>query len=172
MDFTSILKAISPLIGTAVAGPLGGAALSFLADKLGVPAADTTAIASALQGIDPLKLKELEQDFSKWQIEEQDKVIQSYLADTQDARKRDTELRKSGQTNYRADWIVAMVFIGIAFCAYVALQHIGIDEFGKNIILTLLGLLISEWKQITNFEFGSTRSSKDKDSTIQSLVKG
>jgi hypothetical protein len=172
MDFTAIIKAISPLIGTAVAGPLGGAALGFLADKLGVPKEQTDNIVNALQGIDPLKLKELEQDFAKWQIEEQDKVIQSYLADTADARKRDSDIRKAGQHNYRADWIVVMIFAGMVACFYVALQHVGIDEFGKNIILTLLGVLISEWKQITNFEFGSTRGSKDKDITIQTLSKG
>jgi hypothetical protein len=37
MDLVSILKSIAPGLATAVAGPLGGAAVKVIADKLGVP---------------------------------------------------------------------------------------------------------------------------------------
>ena len=36
MDFISVIKGLAPMLGTALAGPLGGAAASFIADKLGI----------------------------------------------------------------------------------------------------------------------------------------
>ena len=44
----SFLKSFAPLIGTALAGPLGAAAASFVADKLGIENKTVEAVSSAL----------------------------------------------------------------------------------------------------------------------------
>lgn len=172
MDALSIIKGLLPIAGEVIGGPLGEAGTAWLADKIGAPAKTVQAVADTLQGIDPLKRQELENDMIKWHIEESDKMIIAYLADTQDARKRDTEIRKAGQHNYRADAIVFVTFAGILACISVAVGITAINEFGKTCINVVLGVLLADWKQITSFEFGSSKSSHDKDETINALTKG
>lgn len=54
-----IIKSILPWIGTALGGPLGGIAASFVGDKLGIPAATVDTVKSVLAGMSPEKLAEL-----------------------------------------------------------------------------------------------------------------
>jgi len=61
-----LLKGIAPTLATMVAGPLGGAAVSLIANKLGVEDA-VSEVAKAIVG-DPLaaqKIKEMELEFAK-----------------------------------------------------------------------------------------------------------
>lgn len=65
-ELFSILKGIAPTLATAVAGPLGGAAVTALANKLGV-ADSVDAVAKAISG-DPAaaqKIAELELEMAK-----------------------------------------------------------------------------------------------------------
>jgi hypothetical protein len=65
-DLLNLLKGIAPTLATAVAGPLGGAAVSMLASKFGV-ADSVEAVAKAIAG-DPaatVKLQELELEMTK-----------------------------------------------------------------------------------------------------------
>lgn len=172
MDAISILKGLLPIGGELLGGPVGAIILGKLADKIGVPKDNVQAIADAVQGIDPLKRQELENEMIRWHVEEADKMTMAYLADVQNARGRDVELRKAGQHNYRADAIVAMTWIGIVICISLAVSMTSLNEFAKTAITTLLGVLVGDWKSITSFEFGSTKSSKDKDETISNLSKG
>ena len=43
------LKTIAPMLGTALGGPLGGAAAEFVADKLGLSEKTVDAVTSVLQ---------------------------------------------------------------------------------------------------------------------------
>jgi hypothetical protein len=65
-DLFNLLKGIAPTLATAVAGPLGGAAVSMLATKFGV-SDSVEAVAKAIAG-DPaasVKLQELELEMTK-----------------------------------------------------------------------------------------------------------
>lgn len=173
-DAINIIKQLAPVIGTALGGPagaLGGAAVSWLAQKLGASAETAESVANAIQGIDPLALKQLEQDFSKWYITEQNRMLEVYLNDTQDARKRDSEFVKLGKSNTRANWIVGITFAGLLACIAIAVGMSSLNEFGKSAVNLLLGVLIADWKQITAFEFGTSRGSQGKDVTIENLSK-
>ena len=69
----SILKTAAPALATAVAGPLGGAAVGMIADKLGLPEKTVEAVTAALTS-NPAnleKLKEMELEFYK--IDAQDR---------------------------------------------------------------------------------------------------
>jgi hypothetical protein len=62
------LSQIAPTIATALGGPLAGAAVEFLASKLGVPNQGVEAMQQTLAGMngaDLIKLKELDLDFQK-----------------------------------------------------------------------------------------------------------
>lgn len=63
MDLSDIVKGVAPALATALGGPLAGAAVSFLADKLGASDQTQATVAQLVQGVDPLKLKELDNQF-------------------------------------------------------------------------------------------------------------
>lgn len=68
-NLKSIVRTVAPAIGTALAGPLGGTAVKYLADKfLGKPDASEAEVAEAIAGASPeqlIRLKELDNDFAK-----------------------------------------------------------------------------------------------------------
>jgi len=78
-DLFNLLKGIAPTLATAVAGPLGGAAVSAIANRLGV-GDSVEAVAKAIAG-DPAaaaKLQEMELEFYK---AEQNNLTQRLQAD-------------------------------------------------------------------------------------------
>ena len=54
-----LIKTILPWLGTALGGPLGGMAASFVGDKLGMPAATVDTVKAVLNGMTPEKVAEL-----------------------------------------------------------------------------------------------------------------
>lgn len=68
LDWKSIVKTVAPVLGTALGGPMAGAATKFIADKfLGNPEAKDEDIAQALATASPdqlIKLKELDNNFA------------------------------------------------------------------------------------------------------------
>ena len=86
-ELLSLLKGVAPTLAMAVAGPLGGAAVTALASKFGV-SDSVDAVAKAIAG-DPAataKLAEVEADFAKAELEavtkrwESDMKSDSYLS--------------------------------------------------------------------------------------------
>lgn len=67
MNPLDIIKGILPFIGTALAGPLGGAAATFIGSKLGIPDSTIKNVTDVLSGMSPEKLAEYkaqDQEFS------------------------------------------------------------------------------------------------------------
>lgn len=67
MDFTTLIKAAAPWIGTALGGPMGGMALTAAANALGFSDKTTASLKQALSGATPeqmLALKEADQNFA------------------------------------------------------------------------------------------------------------
>ena len=95
----------------------------------------------------------------------------AYLADRQNARERDVKLAQAGQTNARANWMVVMDVIGLVAClAVLALfrQEIPSEVVGLlTTISTLFGLCLRDAHQ---FEFGSSRGSREKDQSLGDLA--
>lgn len=64
----SFITDILPFIGTALGGPFGGMAASFVGDKLGIPAATIDTVKQVLGGMSPEKLAELKVQDQEFQI--------------------------------------------------------------------------------------------------------
>ncbi len=97
----------------------------------------------------------------------------AFLADRADARKRDVELAKVGITNRRADMMVIMDVIGLVTClAVLVLFQNNLPGEVVGIVSTIAGLFGACLRDAHQFEFGSSRSSRDKDQTITSLSRG
>lgn len=74
---------------------------------------------------------------------------------------------------YRAMRLNVLAAIALAIlvgCALVAVFVIELNEYAKGIITLLLGRFSGYVDQVYNFEFGTTRSSKQKDDVIAGLA--
>lgn len=93
---------------------------------------------------------------------------QAYLADTQDARKRETTLRDSiGVWVQNTSAILVIVaFLGLLFVTV----YLKVAIANKDMVNILLGALGTIVIQIFQYWFGSSKSSSDKNDHIMALI--
>jgi len=128
-DLLNLLKGVAPTLAMAVAGPMGGAAVTALASKFGV-SDSVDAVAKAIAG-DPAataKLAEVEADFAKAELEA---VTKRWEADM----KSDSYLSK----NIRPMTLIAILSAYFLFAMMSA--------FSVNVNETYVKLL-GEWGQL------------------------
>lgn len=99
-------------------------------------------------------------------------VFRIEVADKGDARKRDVEFLRAGRRNYRADVMFLLAVLMIAGLVWIVWKDPSINEYVKGIFTLVLGRFLGYLDNIYNFEFGTTRGSKDKDDTIKVLSGG
>jgi hypothetical protein len=148
-DLFNLLKGIAPTLATAVAGPLGGAAVSAIASRLGV--SDSVAeVAKAIAG-DPAaaqKIAEMELEYAKLDA-----------ADRDSARKNETALATSEHTpmlNKSVTPILALVVvIAWGLIQYHLLTHVVPNEM-REIIIRVLGTLDGALVMVLSYYFGAS----------------
>jgi len=157
-----ILKGAAPALATAVAGPLGGAAINAIAGKLGVESS-VAAVTAALEGNPELALKLKEIDL---------KELELHNANTDSARKMNAEIQLSASaswlaknTAYTLDIVIVSATIFLAWFAFMK----GVPEQNKELVYMALGSLITMSGTVLNFHRGSSQGSKDKASEIDKL---
>jgi hypothetical protein len=97
----------------------------------------------------------------------------AYLADRQDARRRDVDVRKlTGGTNRRADVMIVCDWLGLIACL-VVLTFFRKEVPGEVVALlstiaSIFGLCLRDAHQ---FEFGTSRGSRDKDEHLFALSR-
>ena len=94
----------------------------------------------------------------------------AYLADRADARKRDTAFVHAGRFNYRADFLALVAVIGLVLCVWFIARDASLPERAVNAIMFVAGVLASAVRDVYGFEFGSSRSSREKDDHIRRLT--
>jgi hypothetical protein len=160
-----ILKGVAPVLATAIAGPAGGAAVGWLADKLGMPDATVETITEALQGNPELtlKLKELDLEYAKLDAQDRDSARKAYaeVATSEYATKLDKAVVP----------ILALGTVGIAFLLIGILMFKNVPTDQQQIIIFALGFITSASSQVLSFYFGSSQGSKDKTKEIQEMIK-
>jgi hypothetical protein len=160
----SILKSAAPMLATAVAGPLGGAAVSMIADKLGLDDKTVEGVTAALVG-NPAnleKLKEMELEFAKLDA-----------ADRDSARNREIEIAKS-DVHFITKNITSILAIAILTGALIIPMLVFFVDFPdsqENILIFVLGSLFGIATQVVSYYFGSSQGSKDKTKEIEGLMK-
>jgi hypothetical protein len=147
-ELLKLIKGYAPALATAVAGPLGGMAMSALASKLGVEAIPS-AITEALA--DPAavaKLQELELEYAKVDA-----------ADRDSARKAEVALATSEQVpllNKSVTPILALVIVmAWGFIQYHLLTHVVPMEM-REIIIRVLGTLDGSLVMVLSYYFGAS----------------
>lgn len=159
-----IVKGVAPGLATALGGPLAGAAVGMLADKLGLPDKTVEAVTQALtsnpENLE--KLKELELEFYK--IDAQDR---------NSARTREVEMAKA-DVHFITKNITSLLAIGILTGSMIIALLVFFVDFPdsqENILIFVLGSLFSIATQVVSYYFGSSQGSKDKTKEIEGLMK-
>jgi hypothetical protein len=154
-ELLRLLGSIAPALATAVAGPLGGAAVSAIARRLGVE--DTVeAVTQAVKADPDAALKLAQIDLEK---------IRADYANTADARAmqiaalQQSDVFSKRFTMYLTSFwsIAAAVYIGFITFSVIPEQNV---RFADTILGFILGTVVAT---MLNFWFGSSIGSKEKD---------
>jgi hypothetical protein len=163
-ELFGLLKGIAPTLATAVAGPLGGMAVSALATKFGV--SDTVeSVAKAIAGDQQAaqKIAELELEYAKLDAADRDSARKAYatVATSENA----TKLEKMVVP------ILALGVVGLAFCLIGVLMFVDTPNDQQQLVIFALGFITSAAGQVLSFYFGSSQGSKDKTEDMKGMVK-
>lgn len=111
-------------------------------------------------------------EFQKEIIKYESEMEFRYMRDRQDARARDVAIIHSGKENIRADIMVVCAAGGLISClASLAWYCDNLPGEAVGIISTVAGIFGACLKDAYAFEFGSSRGSKSKDSTVAHLIE-
>lgn len=161
----NILKGVAPILATAVAGPAGGAAVGWLADKLGVDDATVEGVTQALTGNPELtfKLKELDLEYAKMDAQDRDSARKAYaqVATSENA----TKLEKMVVPT------LALGVVGLAFFLIGVLMFVDTPNDQQQLVIFALGFITSAAGQVLSFYFGSSQGSKDKTEEIKGMIR-
>jgi hypothetical protein len=160
-----ILKGVAPVLATAVAGPAGGAAVGWIASKLGIDDATVEGVTQALTGNPEMamKLKELDLEYAKLEVQDRDSARKAYaqVATSEYA----TKLEKLVVP------LLALGVVGLAFALIAVLMFVNTPQDQQQLIIFALGFITSAAGQVLSFYFGSSQGSRDKTKEIQDMMK-
>jgi hypothetical protein len=148
-ELFGLLKGIAPALATAVAGPLGGAAVTAIASKFGV-SDSVEAVAKAIAGDPQAAQKLAEIDLKQFELE---------TADRDSARKRELEIA----TSAAAPWYSKMVTPALALGMFalwgtvnILLLQNSIPDGMREIVIRMLGSLDAANMLILSYYFGNS----------------
>ena len=158
------IKALVPMIGTALGGPLGGAAASFIADKLGLDSKDVKAVSDVLNSgkltpeqISALKLAEI--DFQKFLESNKIKIEEIAAGDRKSAR--DMLAATRAKTPAVLTYIITIGFFGVLGAMF---RWPEVKESAP--LMIMLGSLGTAWTGACAFWFGTTHGSQAKNDLL------
>jgi hypothetical protein len=163
-ELLGLLKGVAPALATAVAGPLGGAAVSALASKFGVE--DTVeSVAKAIAG-DPAaaaKLQEVELEYAKLD-----------MANTASARDMNSKIQESANAAWlakNAAYILDFAIVSATIIMTWIVFFKGVPTENKEIAYMAIGSLITMCGTVLNFHRGSSAGSKSKTEEMMKGIK-
>lgn len=114
----------------------------------------------------------LAHEFNLAVLRQDGELEQAYLADRRDARARDVALHQAGYQNRRADLMVLFDVIGLVACLVVlSLFRKEIPGEVVGLLSTIAGIFGLCLRDAHQFEFGSSRGSREKDGLLASAGK-
>jgi hypothetical protein len=143
-------------------------------EKLGVkipddPAKLTPALLQQLQ-IRTMEHEEFLLTAGIQKVEEERKQFEAEAADRGNARDRDKEFIKAGRNNVRGDWL-AYLAVGALVADIAFLSLIEVPKTNRDLLLVVLGALITIVKDVYGFEFGSSKGSERNAQAVSDMLK-
>ena len=167
MDWKTIVSTVAPWIGTALGGPLGGMAVSAVADALGLSEKTTDAIKTAISGATPeqmLTLKQADQTFALRMQELGFKQITDLEAIAAGDRKDARDMNKITRSP------VPAILSTLVTCGYfyilIGMMYGWLKVNDSQALLIMLGSLGTAWGMVMAFWFGTTSNSEKKTDLI------
>ncbi|WP_227369833.1 hypothetical protein [Halomonas sp. M20] len=161
MDWKGIVKTVAPALGTALGGPLAGAAIREMGDRwLGNPDADRVQVEQAVLNASPEQLSELRKLDAEFRVRMRELDI--------DLEKLEVEDRKSARDLFSVNiWpqiLLSSVFGVGYFCVlYIFMsKNVTVDDSLRDAFNIILGVLTAAINSILQFWFGSSLGSKEK----------
>jgi hypothetical protein len=151
----NLVGTVAPALGSALGSPLGGAAISMIADKLGVPN-NQQAVEKAIRQATPdemLKLKEADNEFEVKMKELEVDIFRLEAEDKQNAR-----------ATFSKDWTTKLMGILTlsGFMGYIFLVTLQPPEQNSEALINLvLGYLGGLASAVISFYFGASQSKDD-----------
>ena len=148
-ELLSLIRGAAPLLATAVAGPLGGAAVSAIASKFGV-SDSVEAVAKAIAG-DPeaaQKLAEIELEYAKLDS-----------ADRDSARNRELSIATSASAPWYSKMVTPALALGVFILwatVNILLLNNNIPDAMREIVIRMLGSLDAANMLILSYYFGNS----------------
>lgn len=192
MDWKKLVAGIAPGLGAALGGPLAGAAIKILSDKIldggdnAAGASDEERLSQVLaNGVSPeiqarileadqaLKAEMVRAGVREKEIEAE--TTKAYLGDTQDARKAHSanpEILRLGQIILG---IWALVMIGTLAALFSVLRgNITLDVNMAAVVFTIIGSVLGyvsgAGQSVINYAFGSSQGSAQKTDAMVAAV--
>jgi hypothetical protein len=162
VNWKSIVKSIAPVLGTALGGPMGGAAAKMLSAKLlGNENAEEAELEAFIATASPdqlLGIKEIENDFK----------LKMKSLDV-DVFKLEQEGRSDARTHHKDHFMPALLCLLLTFMvaggSYM-LMTTEIPEKNANIIYMVFGQVLTAWAGSIAYWVGTTKSSSDKSKLL------
>ena len=148
-DLISMVSKFAPAIGTALGGPLGGLAVSAIAEKLGV--SDTVEEVTKAIKADPesaIKLQQLENEKFK-----------AVLADKDSARNREATIATSEKApliNKLVSPILALIVVSAWVGIQYTLLNTTVPQEMRELVARVLGTLDGALMVILSYYFGAS----------------
>lgn len=162
-------KSIAPLLGTALVGPLGGAAATFIAEKLGMEAKTIEAVSEVLNSgkmspeqIAQVRLAEIE--FEKFLKQNGIDLEKVHAGDRANARDMHATIRSRMPAILSI--LVTVGFFGTLFGLMFGVLKVA----DSQALLIMLGSLGTAWGAVMAFWFGTTNSSGQKNELLANAV--
>ncbi|MGC0151059.1 hypothetical protein ACPRNU_01190 [Chromobacterium vaccinii] len=173
MDWKQIVATVAPWIGTALGGPLGGMAVSAVADAIGLPEKTEDAVRQALADATPeqmLAIKQADQQFASRMQElgfQNQQALEAIAAgDRASAREREI---KTGDITPR---LLAAVVVAGFFAIMALMIFRELPPNGRDSLLVLVGALGAAFGSIIQYYYGSSAGSAEKARTIDAIKRG
>lgn len=167
-DWKAPLKVLAPTVATALGGPLAGAAVAALGKALlGKEDASVDEIGAIIVGSKPddlLKLKQVEIDFKEHMAALGVELDKLEVEDRKSARDRMVAAKDPVPSILACTIMVALfVMMGLMFSRVIPAEN-------SAAFHNLLGILEGAVLSVMNFEFGSSRSSREKDAVLGKIA--
>lgn len=166
-DWQSLLKTVAPWIGTAVAGPFGGMALTAAASALGIPEPTQDKLKAALSGMtaeQSLALKQADQSFEAHMAE----MGYKSLADLESIAAADRDSARKMQIG-TPSWVPAALSVFVTcgyFIVLIGMMTKSLVISDSQVALMMLGSLTTAWGSVLAYWFGTTRESNRKSDML------
>lgn len=157
MDWRKIIGSAAPVLGAALGGPAGGAAMTLLASAFGGDPDKPDELAAKIQA-DPdaaAKLAEIER-------RHEERLFELSLADRQDARSREVAMAESGNRDVAVPLLAGLVVAGF-FVLTGVMMFVELPSGSEGPVNQLFGALAAGFGAVLQYYFGSSVGSKQKD---------